>query len=463
MVGGVRGSVVRFLSGAALAAVGAALVGCADVRPPAPASPTAASPPFAVAPASVGTPAPATDAAEAGSTEAVVVPAAYGGEEASDDEDGDDSDEVHDDTDEDTSTVDFTACLDRGPGSPPHCPQYKWSSPLEKLSRAEVEDKVKHDLASVGPISLGAPNRGRLFNGVRMPESELWKFSDPGNAYGTQETIDSISRAIKKVHDKFPGARKVYIGHISAKNGGWLRPHKSHQAGRDVDLSYFYNEDKLWYAVANDKNLDREKTWAFVKAFLEDPNTEMILIDTSLQRLLYDWASKNGEDKDMLDRVFQISGKSKWPIIRHAKGHATHVHVRFFSPSAQASGRLAGDFLPKPVDPPKPTRGKGKHKNELAKGEPTDPKDIAKRPPGRDEDFEYHRARSGDTLDALARKYGSSVAAIKAANGLKSNELKIGKTYRIPRAEPAAGNAASTGSRTAQRPAAAPKGARPRK
>lgn len=459
MVPGVRGSVVRFLSGAALAALGAVLVGCADVRPPAPASPLVAT---GHAPSPATPPAPAADA-PAAQADAAVTPAAYeGGEEAGDDEDGEDPDEVHDDTDEDANTVDFTACLDRGPGSPPHCPQYKWSSPLEKLSRAEVEDKVKHDLASVGPISLGAPNRGRLFNGVRMPESELWKFSDPGNAYGTQETIDSIARAIKKVHDKFPDARKVYIGHISAKNGGWLRPHKSHQAGRDVDLSYFYNEDKLWYAVANDKNLDREKTWAFVKAFLEDPNTEMILIDTSLQRLLYDWASKNGEDKDMLDRVFQVSGKSKWPLIRHAKGHATHLHVRFFSPSAQASGRLAGDFLPKPVDPPKPARGKGKHKHELAKSEPADPKDIAKRPPGRDDDFEYHRARSGDTLDALARKYGSSVAAIKAANGLKGNELKIGKTYRIPRAEPAA-SSASTGNRTAQRPAQAPKGARPRK
>lgn len=445
-----------------LAASGLSLFGCAEVRPPTPNTPTTRA--ASAQEPSTGT---ASTAVPAGTPEvepAVYTPTADGeGEDETDDED---ADEVHDDTDEETSEQDFTACLDRGPGSPPHCPQFKWSSPLEKLSKADIEAKVKNDLGSIGPISLGLPNRGRLFNGVRMPEGELWKFSDPGNAYGTQETIDSITRAIQKVHDKYPDANKVYIGHISAKAGGHLRPHKSHQAGRDVDLSYFYTESKLWYAVANDKNLDKAKTWAFVKAFLEDPNTEMILIDTSLQKLLYAYAQTAGEDKDMLDRVFQVSQKSKSPIIRHAKGHATHIHVRFFSPSAQASGRLAEAYLPKPVDPPKPKRGKGKHSTDVAKGDldSSDKKAKSGKPGKNDEDagsFEYHRARSGDTLDALARKYAVSIASIKSANGLKGNELKIGKTYRIPKAEsasPSSGRSAS-----AQRASTPAKGARPRK
>lgn len=447
-----------------LAASGLSLFGCAEIRPPMPNAP-------ATSPAAAGSVVSTAPAVDPAGPAPAAEPAAYAGESAEGEDgeetgDDEDADEVHDDTDEDPTAQDFTACLDRGPGSPPHCPQFKWSSPLEKLSKAEIEAKVKGDLASIGPISLGLPNRGRLFNGVRMPESELWKFSDPGNAYGTQETIDSISRAIQKVHDKYPTAQKVYIGHISAKGGGHLRPHKSHQAGRDVDLSYFYTESKLWYAVANDKNLDREKTWAFVKAFLEDPNTEMILIDTSLQKLLYEYAQKAGEDKDMLDRVFQVSQKSKSPIIRHAKGHATHIHVRFFSPTAQASGRLAEAYLPKPVDPPKPKRGKGKHSTDVAKGDldASDKKAKSGKPGKGDDDagvFEYHRARSGDTLDALARKYAVSIAAIKAANGLKGNELKIGKTYRIPKAEGAA--PPSGRSASAQRVATPAKGARPRK
>ncbi len=364
------------------------------------------------------------------------------------DEDGDEEEIEDDDSEDGAAPVDILACLDRGPGSPPHCPQFTWKSPLEGLTEDEISRKVKQDLGAVGPISLGAPNRGRLFNGVQMPKDERWKFSDPGHAWGTQETIDSIKRAVDKVHQKHKDTQPLYIGHISAKGGGYLKPHKSHQAGRDVDLSYFYTTATGWYAVATDKNLDKPRTWTFVKAFLEDPNTEMILIDSPIQRLLFDYALSIGEDKAFLERVFQVAGKSQRPIIRHVRGHSTHIHVRFFSPSAQLSGRLASAHLPKPAPPPERKRSKGKHVAGKADGhrdtdggsERLGKKAKSHEPNARkassDEDaFVYHRARSGDTLDSLARKYGVSIQSIKQANGLKSNELKQKKTYRIPRPE----------------------------
>jgi penicillin-insensitive murein endopeptidase len=359
--------------------------------------------------------------------------------EEPDDDDPNHADDPDDPEDQDEDDDAFLDCLERGPGSPPHCPQFTWKSPIEGLSAEEIRKKVKEDLGSVGPISVGAPNRGRLFNGVQMPKSDRWKQNDPGNAWGTQETVDSIVRAIDRVHAAHKDSPPLIIGHISAKGGGRLKPHKSHQSGRDVDLSYFYNEPKTWYAVATEKNLDKPRTWTLVKAFLEDPNTEMILIDTSLQKVLMAHALAVGEDKSFVERVFQVSGKAKSPLIRHAKGHATHVHVRFFSPSAQASGKLAAAFLPKPPPPParKPgkTPGKGKGKDEPpTKGERTakgsKPKDKDK---AEEAAFVYHRARSGDTLDALSRKYAVSIPAIKQANGLKSNDLKINKTYRIPK------------------------------
>ena len=40
--------------------------------------------------------------------------------------------------------------------------------------------------------------------------------------------------------------------------------------------------------------------------------------------------------------------------------------------------------------------------------------------------------KSGDTLGAIARKNGTTVAKIKAANGLKSDMIRAGKTLRIP-------------------------------
>jgi LysM repeat protein len=45
---------------------------------------------------------------------------------------------------------------------------------------------------------------------------------------------------------------------------------------------------------------------------------------------------------------------------------------------------------------------------------------------------QYHTVRSGDTLGALARKYGTSVSRICQLNGIKSTTiLRIGQKLRM--------------------------------
>jgi len=41
--------------------------------------------------------------------------------------------------------------------------------------------------------------------------------------------------------------------------------------------------------------------------------------------------------------------------------------------------------------------------------------------------------RSGDTLYSIARRHGTTVEAIKAANGLTSNLIQAGQRLRIPK------------------------------
>ena len=48
------------------------------------------------------------------------------------------------------------------------------------------------------------------------------------------------------------------------------------------------------------------------------------------------------------------------------------------------------------------------------------------------DDLDYYTVKSGDTLYSIARKYNTTVDAIKVANNLTSNVLSIGKELIIP-------------------------------
>ncbi len=43
-----------------------------------------------------------------------------------------------------------------------------------------------------------------------------------------------------------------------------------------------------------------------------------------------------------------------------------------------------------------------------------------------------HTVKGGDNLSRIAKKYGVSVKEIRAANGLKSNDIKVGQKLKIP-------------------------------
>ena len=69
-----------------------------------------------------------------------------------------------------------------------------------------------------------------------------------------------------------------------------------------------------------------------------------------------------------------------------------------------------------------------------AGGEPTVLTHIASLPEWKNPrpDYVSHRVRSGETLGAIARKYGASVSAIQKANGLRSHRIRVGQRLRIP-------------------------------
>jgi penicillin-insensitive murein endopeptidase len=277
--------------------------------------------------------------------------------------------------------------------------------PLDGWSDERIERAVSSELAALGPMSLGTPNAGGLINGVQAVASPLYTLVNPGSAWGTQETVDYLNAAVQAVHDEFPGTPPLSLGDIGARHGGPLRPHISHQAGRDLDVSFYYRDGAHWYARGTRDNLDFPRLWAFVRALIAKTDIDLILLDQGLQEPLKEYAQSIGEDPAWLDQVFQGKGSER-AIIRHAPGHATHLHLRFFNPIAQETARRCYSAL-------------ARHK-------------LVKVP----DQYLSHKAKKNETLAMIAKKYGSSVRAIREANALRSNLIHEQAVYRIPVAAP---------------------------
>jgi murein endopeptidase len=320
-------------------------------------------------------------------------------------------------------------CLDDGPrdGAPSAAPAEAASAiadaatpraeeepavvhPLLGKTNAEIERLVQNDLASLGSMSFGSPTRGGLLNAVYLPSDSRWIPVDPMHAWGTAETIEYLKTALDALHDEFPNSHPLFIGDLSRQRGGYLQPHLSHQSGKDVDVSYFYTRDPKWYTRATAANLDRPRTWAMLRALISRTDVQYIFVDKRLQRLLRSYAEAIGEDRAWLESVFDgIPGEPA--IIRHEPGHDTHFHVRFYNPIAEETARRCYSALVQ-------------HKRMLP--------------------MRYnitHKAQRGDTLIGIARKYGTTVAALMNANGLRKSAIQANKTYFIPRNGPAAPSA----------------------
>ncbi len=116
----------------------------------------------------------------------------------------------------------------------------------------------------LGSISVGHPNAGYLVNAVKMPKGDAWVLSIPDHAWGTDETVGSLTHVLESVARRFPGGPRAIIGSISAEHGGLLPPHKSHRTGRDVDVHLYLTKRKpgSWYEPGTAENLDRPRCWA---------------------------------------------------------------------------------------------------------------------------------------------------------------------------------------------------------
>jgi murein endopeptidase len=137
------------------------------------------------------------------------------------------------------------------------------------------------------------------------------------------------------VAQTFPDTPPLWIQDLSRAEGGRLRPHRSHQSGRDVDIALYPKSGRALrrFSALPINEVDLPRTWAFIEALLRTGTVRYIFMDRALQTPVRGFARSIGWPEPWLNRIFQSPGGNRSSIIRHIRGHRDHLHIRFRCPA----------------------------------------------------------------------------------------------------------------------------------
>lgn len=204
-----------------------------------------------------------------------------------------------------------------------------WSLPRETMvalnpdlsatDRLEVGTHVVVHRGSIdGAESVGPPNDGKLIGGIPFPEGPTWLLApDRTRAYGTGETLLAVVAALDAYAAKFPGAAPVQLGELSARRGGPIYGHQSHQAGRDIDIRLIVDQAA--------GRFDPERNWFLIKTLIDGGDVVAIFLNRSQQVWLRAAAEAD---------VGIAGADSYFAFISHEPGHTIHFHTRFRCPDS---------------------------------------------------------------------------------------------------------------------------------
>lgn len=183
------------------------------------------------------------------------------------------------------------------------------------------------------PIALGQPNRGKLRDGIEVLEDECLIPTHLTNSYATQELYDTLRLGGCAVAQEY-GVRLTLMD-LSREGGGKLRPHKSHQNGRDADVSP-YRIIKGQIVSTTPKNNSKGKAamevnWDLVKGFQQSPHPVTILwYQSNVWAMKQYVVQEHGQEEwNKYGSVFKAcaarTSKDEKP---YCLGHQNHMHLR---------------------------------------------------------------------------------------------------------------------------------------
>ena len=203
---------------------------------------------------------------------------------------------------------------------------------------------ILSDIPESRSESKGAPYRGSLEYAEQLPRHPGYFIRNAQRSYGTLETILWLQDAFDAVLARHPGSPRIRIHDISLEHGGPMSGHRSHQSGRDVDLSYFQKRcgrQPCPMRRVRPEHLDATRQWTLFEHWLKNERIDAIFVDYQLQRPLFEAARRAGYSRSELSRWIQYPRGPNFPfgIIRHFPQHHDHAHVRFVCPDTDSECR----------------------------------------------------------------------------------------------------------------------------
>lgn len=203
-------------------------------------------------------------------------------------------------------------------------------SGVEQWPLRPLSDPLPEIAVRAGGMSIGRPNRGRLRDGVALPASDDYTVRVPYQAYGSSMTVRDIQRAIAGFRRETGFDDRITIGAISRRTGRRLRPHKSHQSGRDVDVRLPAMPFAEGHSLESHE-VDWHATYALIEAFVRTGDVKVIYLERRFYSRLRRAAERLGASDE---RIAFVLGH-----LRHEKGHTGHIHVRFLCDPAELECR----------------------------------------------------------------------------------------------------------------------------
>ncbi len=202
-----------------------------------------------------------------------------------------------------------------------------------------VYDGVVHDAPAspraaevrAGAHGVGTPQAGVLVAGVQIPEGEGYALRYPNSAWGTTWAVRHVVAALDRFAATSTYPLPIRVGTMSRQRGGEIGGHNSHQSGRDLDIRLPLRPQVPQALPPTNRRVDWGATWELVRAFADQGLVSVIFLDYGCQGRLYNAAREAGANEEALAALLQYprGSRASGGIVKHAPGHADHIHVRF--------------------------------------------------------------------------------------------------------------------------------------